>query len=40
MKHVETLVKDKNSHLSEDQGKSAKAQIEDMTKKHIDQIDQ
>jgi len=39
IKHVETLVKDKSAHLSEDQGKGAKAQIEDMTKKHIDQIE-
>ncbi len=40
LKHVDGLVKDKNAHLSEDQGKTAKTQIEDMTKKHIDQIEQ
>lgn len=38
-KHIDQLVKDKAQHLSEDQGKTAKAQIEDMTKKHIDQLD-
>src|SRR5262245_32989784 len=27
IKHVETVVKDKNAHLSEDQGKTAKSQI-------------
>ena len=40
LKHIEMLVKDKNAHLSEDQAKTAKTQIEDMTKKHIDQVDQ
>ena len=40
LKHVDQLVKDKTAHLSEDQGKTAKTQIEDMTKKHIDQIEQ
>ena len=38
IKHVDGQVKEKV--VSEDQGKSAKSQIEDMTKKHIDQIDQ
>jgi ribosome recycling factor len=40
LKHIDTLTKDKSAHLSEDQAKTAKAQIEDFTKKHIDQIDQ
>ena len=39
IKHVDVLVKDKSAHLSEDQGKGAKTQVEDMTKKHIEQID-
>lgn len=38
-KHIDVLVKDKNAHVSEDQAKTAKAQVEDMTKKHIDQLD-
>jgi ribosome recycling factor len=40
LKHIDMLVKDKNAHLSEDDAKSAKTQIEDMTKKHVEQIDQ
>jgi ribosome recycling factor len=40
IKHIDTMLKDKSAGLSEDQAKSAKAQIEDMTKKHVDQIDQ
>ena len=38
LKHVDGQVKEKA--VSEDQGKTAKTQIEDMTKKHIEQIDQ
>lgn len=40
LKHIDNLVKDKSAHLSEDDGKAAKTQVEDFTKKHIDQIDQ
>lgn len=40
IKHIDMLVKDKNAHLSEDQAKASKAQIEDMTKKHVEQVDQ
>lgn len=40
LKHVDMMLKDKSSGLSEDQAKSSKTQIEDMTKKHIEQIDQ
>jgi len=40
IKHIDTLVKDKNAHLSEDQAKASKAQIEEFTKKHIEQVDQ
>src|SRR5688572_416231 len=32
-KHIDTLVKDKAARISEDQGKNAKAQVEEMTKK-------
>jgi ribosome recycling factor len=39
IKHIDTLVKDKGAHVSEDQGKAAKTQIEDFTKKHIERID-
>jgi ribosome recycling factor len=39
IKHIDTLAKDKSAHLSEDAAKSGKTQIEDMTKKHIDQVD-
>jgi len=38
LKHVDGQVKE--NAVSEDQGKTAKTQIEDTTKKHIDQIDQ
>ena len=38
-KHIDTLVKDKTSHLSEDQGKSAKDDVEQMTKSHIEKVD-
>lgn len=40
LKHIDQMVKDKTAHLSEDQGKGAKTQIEDFTKKHIEQVDQ
>lgn len=39
LKHIDQLVKDKNAHLSEDQGKQSKFQVEEFTKKHIEQID-
>ena len=38
-KHIDNLVKDKKAHLSEDEGKAAKAKIEELTKKHVEQID-
>lgn len=40
LKHVDVAVKDKSSGLSEDDGKRRKDEIESMTKKHIDQIEQ
>lgn len=40
IKHIDQLVKDKSTHTSEDEGKTAKTQVEDLTKKHVDQIDQ
>lgn len=39
IKHIDTLIKDKTAHVSEDAGKAAKTQIEDATKKHIERID-
>ena len=39
-KHVDQLVKDKASTLSEDQGHDARDRIEDMTKKHTARIDE
>jgi ribosome recycling factor len=39
IKHIDNLVKDKKAHLSEDEGKAAKTGIEDLTKKHVEQID-
>jgi ribosome recycling factor len=40
IKHIDTLIKDKNAHLSEDEGKRRKDEIEAMTKKHIENVDQ
>ena len=40
MKSVEGLVKDKDNAVSEDEGKSAKSDIEDMIKKHSKSIDE
>jgi ribosome recycling factor len=39
-KHIDQLVKDKSSHISEDEGKIAKENIEDLTKSHIEKVDQ
>ena len=39
-KLVDQLVKDKESHLSEDGAKDAKDEVEKLTKKHVDQIEQ
>ncbi len=38
-KHVDQLVKDKSSPISEDQGNGTKAEVESLTKKHIERID-
>lgn len=40
LKHIETILKDKSAHLSEDEAKRKKEEVESMTKKHIEQIDQ
>src|SRR5688572_29620511 len=40
IKHIDTLVKDKSAHVSEDEGKRRKEEVEQMTKKHIDTLDQ
>ena len=34
------MVKDKSAHVSEDEGKRRKDEIETMTKKHIENVDQ
>jgi ribosome recycling factor len=39
-KQIDTLVKDKSNALSEDDGKRAKDDVDEMTKKHIEQIDE
>lgn len=39
MKQIDALVKDKTNGISEDAGKSSKEEIEDITKKHIANID-
>ncbi len=38
-KLIDTAVKDKSLHISEDQGKDAKSQVDELTKKHIASID-
>lgn len=38
-KHIDTAVKDKSNGISEDQGKDAKAEVDEMTKEHTGQID-
>ena len=40
IKHIDTAVKDKSSGLSEDDAKRRKEEVEGMTKKHIEQVDQ
>ncbi len=39
-KHVDQLVKDKSSSVSEDQGRDTKQDIDELTKKHIATIDE
>ena len=39
-KQIDTLTKDKSNSMSEDQGKIAKSNIDDMTKNTINQIDE
>jgi ribosome recycling factor len=40
LKHIDQLVKAKDSPVSEDQGKGAKEEIESLTKKHVKAIDE
>jgi ribosome recycling factor len=40
IKHIDTAVKDKSAHISEDDAKRRKDEIEALTKKHIEAIDQ
>lgn len=39
-KQIDKLVKDKGNDLSEDDGKKAKEEVDDLTKQHIKQIDE
>ena len=39
-KQIDSLIKDKTSSMSEDQGKAAKSNIDDATKTRVSQIDQ
>jgi ribosome recycling factor len=40
MKHIDTAVKDKSAGLSEDDAKRRKDEVESLTKKHIESIEQ
>ena len=40
MKQVDQLVKDKETSVSEDQGKDAHSDVDDLTKKHTEEIDE
>jgi ribosome recycling factor len=40
MKHIDQAVKDKSNPVSEDQGKDAKAEVEELTKAHIKTVDE
>lgn len=40
MKQIDSLVKDKSNPISEDDGKAAKDEIEEMTKKHMKTVDE
>ena len=39
-KHIDQLVKDKSASISEDQGKDAKDEVEELTKKHVEKVDE
>lgn len=39
-KHIDTLVKDKQTTVSEDQGKDAQSEVDDLTRSHTDRIDE
>lgn len=39
IKHIDALVKDKESHVSEDQGRDTRSTIDELTKKHTKTID-
>lgn len=39
IKQIDTMLKDKSAPISEDQAKSAKTQIEDLTKKQVELVD-
>jgi len=39
IKHIDTMAKDKSAHVSEDEAKRRKEEIESLTKKHIETIE-
>lgn len=39
IKQIDQLVKDKSNPVSEDEGKTGKEKVEELTKKHVEQID-
>jgi len=39
IRHVDQIIKDKESHVSEDEGKGAKSRLDEMTKEHTKKID-
>jgi ribosome recycling factor len=39
-RQIDQLVKDKTSHLSEDNAKDAKAEVEKLTKEHVEKVDE
>jgi ribosome recycling factor len=39
-RHIDQLVKDKTSHLSEDNAKDAKDDVEKLTKQHVEKVDE
>jgi ribosome recycling factor len=39
-KHIDQLIKDKSASISEDQGKDAKDEVEELTKKHVEKVDE
>ena len=40
LKHIDKIVKDKDNSVSEDAGKGAHTDVDDLTKKHIARVDE